>query len=129
MSGTAMATPTPPSVASAVMVDTWHPSGRVRTSHRSAQCGQMFSSHAGARAGSSGLWFGTQVHVCLGGRVDGGFVSCYAYTLYVPEEDRALIKESIKNVAGHVGMLTRASVLRESHGIGGGKDNMASEWC
>lgn len=34
-----------------VMVDTWHPNGRVRTSHLSAQCGQTFSSYAGASAG------------------------------------------------------------------------------
>ncbi|XDG06914.1 hypothetical protein ABKA04_006529 [Annulohypoxylon sp. FPYF3050] len=34
-----------------VMVETWQPSGRVRISHRSAQCGHMFSSPAGARKG------------------------------------------------------------------------------
>lgn len=31
-------------VVRVVMVETWHPSGRVRISHRSAQCGHMFSS-------------------------------------------------------------------------------------
>lgn len=47
-----------------VMVETWHPSGRVLISHRSAQCGQMFSSYAGANAGMAWL-FGTQLCVCL----------------------------------------------------------------
>lgn len=35
-----------------VMVETWHPSGRVRISQRSAQCGQMSSLYAGASAGT-----------------------------------------------------------------------------
>lgn len=42
-----------------VMVETWHPNGRVLSSHRSAQCGQTFSSYAGASAGTVQL-FGTQ---------------------------------------------------------------------
>lgn len=46
---------------SVVIVDTWHPSGRVRISHRSAQCGQTFSSQAGAMKGTR-LELGTQVH-------------------------------------------------------------------
>lgn len=49
------------SEVSVVIVDTWHPSGRVRISHRSAQCGQTFSSQAGARKGTR-LELGTQVH-------------------------------------------------------------------
>ncbi|KAI1143306.1 hypothetical protein F5Y05DRAFT_408753 [Hypoxylon sp. FL0543] len=44
-----------------VMVDTWHPSGRVRSSQRSAQCGHTCSSHAGAMKGTR-FEFGTQVH-------------------------------------------------------------------
>lgn len=34
-----------------VTVETWHPRGLVRISHRSARCGQMCSSYAGASAG------------------------------------------------------------------------------
>lgn len=34
-----------------VIVETWHPSGRVLISHLSDQCGQMSSSYAGASAG------------------------------------------------------------------------------
>lgn len=44
-----------------VMVETWQPSGRVRTSHRSAQCGQICSSKAGASAWMVRL-FGTHDH-------------------------------------------------------------------
>ncbi|KAI1775614.1 hypothetical protein F4818DRAFT_383407 [Hypoxylon cercidicola] len=51
------------SEVSVVIVDTWHPSGRVRISHCSAQCGQTFSSQAGARKGTR-LELGTQVDDC-----------------------------------------------------------------
>lgn len=46
----------------AVILETWQPRGRVRSSHRSAQCGQMFSSYAGANNGNERL-FGTQADV------------------------------------------------------------------
>ncbi|KAI1852350.1 hypothetical protein JX266_002528 [Neoarthrinium moseri] len=48
------------SAVKVVMVETWHPNGRVRISHRSAQFGQTSSSQAGAKSGNA-FGFGTHV--------------------------------------------------------------------